>query len=190
MGRARLKTYKGFGWRFARPEEVKRGRVKNVVSEEELKRRMEGYSAGDWKRGHGPLLTDTPVVVMDGDLGVALRYYESVKVAAVRLGINKYKRITGACSTTNKHNKFHSAGAMHFRKRRGARRMRCRKRRPNAGWSCMPLMRILCMILRLCQAGRGTGLVLACGAAVLCVCGARRSSRTTREGLRRLRICM
>ena len=76
------KSFMGFCWRFTCPEEEGLREVGNEVSEEELKRRIRENFAR-------PVLADKAVVVLDKDSGKALRYYESVREAAVCLNISQ-----------------------------------------------------------------------------------------------------
>jgi hypothetical protein len=87
----RNKSSRGLGWRFAHPEDEEQGEVENAVPEEELKRRILEYVPVT-----GPVLADKAVVVLDKDSGEALRYYESVTEAAVRLGVLQ-SSILGVC---------------------------------------------------------------------------------------------
>ena len=94
----RQKAYKGFGWRFARLEEQEQGVVEEVVSEEELNRILQQHVSG---ASAGPVLADKPVMVVDRNSGKTLRYYESVKEAAVRLGLLK-NNILNVCQKRQK----------------------------------------------------------------------------------------
>jgi len=93
----RKKSYKGFGWRYARPEEVEKGRVKKEVSEAVIKRRMEAHIAPP----SGPVLIDLPVMVVDRDAGTPLRYYETIREAAEHLNLEA-RSILGVCQQKNK----------------------------------------------------------------------------------------
>jgi hypothetical protein len=87
--RQRHVSCKGLAWRYAREDEQEKGRVENEVSEEELKRRMEEY-VPVYKAASPASLVEKPVVVLDKETGVALRYYESVTSAAARLIVQKH----------------------------------------------------------------------------------------------------
>jgi hypothetical protein len=91
----KFKSYKGFAWRFATPEEVERGGIAgSEVPEDELRSRIQLHVKGT------PY--DKPVMALDKNSGETLRYFESVKHAAGDLDLVK-GAILQVCQQTKKY---------------------------------------------------------------------------------------